>query len=270
MSYPYGSPNQYPTPSPAAYRAHWPQFTNATNQRGSQPNPLIWIVLVLGLATYLAGYAAASQPGGTGWSVRFSTLAAVVAALGLLPRQDAHTKVVVTLAVMGLLEALSQLFVGGRNPGWATIVVAVLNALQALTAIATLLTQLRAPATDNRGPTAAYDAYAHYAQAAQQYYTANNQQLHRQPAQSQATAQAEGVAGARGQDSDAERYALYAEYLSSQQSGSKPAASSAQPSGQSQTARPAYGTGLPRTGAAESIRPSNDPATVSPAQPPAS
>ena len=266
MTYPYGSANHYPTQTPTAYGAYWPQFTNATNQRTSRVTSLIWIVLILGLATYLVSYAALPQRGDTGWSIRFSTAAAVVAALSLLPRQSVHTKFVVTLAAMGLLEALSQLFIDGHNPSWATIVIVVLNALQAMTAIAALLTQLRVPAADDRGFASPSSAYAYYDQAAQQYYAAYNQQPQQQPAQSQATAQAAGAATAQAQQSAAERYALYAEYLSAQQSGPNRAASSPQPNGRTQTVRPASGTGMPTTGAAESIRPGNDPATGSSAQ----
>lgn len=262
MTYPYGGPSQYPTQS-SPYSAYWSQSTSATNQRTSRG--LVWVVLVLGLATYGVSSAAVPQAGGSGWSVRFATLTAVVAALSLLPRQSTHTKLMAGLAVMGFLEALSPLI--DQNPSWSTIVIAILNALQALTAIAALVAGLRTPGKNDRAPSA-YDAYAYYAQAAQQYY-ANNQQLPRQSAQAQATAQAhvaapapevaapapEVAAPARPQQSDAERYALYEEYLSPQQPGPNPAAPPA--------AQPASGPGMPKTGPAESIRPGNDPATGS-------
>ena len=264
MSYPYGSPNQYPAQPSAGYGAYWPQFTSASDQRTSRAHQLLWVILALGVATYLVGYAAVTQPAGAGWDVRFATLAAIVAALDLLPRQSAHAKLVVAFAVMGFLDALPQLIVGDQNPNWATITIVVINALQALTAIAALLAQLRAPSTDDRGQSA-YDTYAYYAQAAQQYYAANDQQLQQQPARSQATAQAQAAAPAQTQQSDAERYALYEEYLRTQQSGPRPAASSTQPVERTRTAQPASGIGIPRTGPAD-IRPSNDPATGSPTQ----
>jgi hypothetical protein len=265
MTYQYGSPTRYPTQFPAAYGA----FTSAANQRTSRVNPLLWIVLTLGLATYLVSYAGTPQPGDIGWSVRLAAAAAVVAALGLLPRQSAHTKVVVTLAVLGLLEALPQLFVGARNPSWATIAIAILNALQAATATAALLTQLRVPAAGSPG-LARSDAYGYYGQAAQQYYTANSQQPQQQPAQSQATAQAESVATAQAQESAAQRYALYSEYLGAQQSRPNRPASSPQASGRTRTFQPASGPGMPRTGATESIQFDTEPTTESPAAPPAS
>ncbi|HEY9304210.1 MAG TPA: DUF5336 domain-containing protein [Mycobacterium sp.] len=266
MTYPYGSANQYPT---AAYGAYWPQITTATSQRTSRASYLIWMVVLLGLATYFVSYAALPQRGDIGWGVRFSAVAAIVAALGLLPRQSVHTKVVVTLTVMGFLEAPSQLFKDGQNAGWAAIAIVVLTALQAMTAIAALISQLSSTAADNRGLVGS-DAYAYYSQAAQQYYAANNQQRQQQPAQSHATAQGTAAATAQAQDSAAQRHALYAEYLSAQQTGPNRAAASPQSNGRIQTVRPASGTGMPRIGAAESIRPDSDPATGSAAEPPAS
>jgi hypothetical protein len=267
MTYPYSGAGQYPTQSPAAYGAYWTQLTGAAYRRTSPANQLVWVVLVLGLATYLVSYSAVPQLGGIGWGVRFSMLAGVVAALGLLPRQSARTKLMAGLAVMGFLEALSRLITGNQNLNWAAIVIVVLDALQALTAIAALLGQLRVPGAPDRG-LAPYDAYADYAQAAQQYYAANNQQLQQQqqqPVRARGTAQSQAAASAQAQQSEAERYALYAEYLSAQQSGPNPAASSSQSGGgRTQTARPAAGT--PTSGPVESIRPGNDPATGSPTQ----
>ena len=268
MTYSNGGPGQYPTQSPAAYGgygAYWPQPTGGAYRRTSPTNQLMWVVLVLGLATYLVSYCAVPQLSGSGWGVRFSMLAAVVAALGLLPRQSAHTKLIAALAVMGSLEALSQLITDDQNPNWATIVIVVLNALQALTAIAALLAQLRAPGAADR-ELDPYDAYAYYAQAAQQYYAPNDQQLQEQPVQVSGTAQAEAAATAQAEHSAAERRALYAEYLSAQQTGPNPAAPSPQSGGRTQTAQPAAGTGIPTSDPAESIRPRNDPASGSPTQ----
>jgi hypothetical protein len=269
MTYHYGSANPYPTQPPAAYGAYWPQFTSANDQRRSPTTLPTWIVLLLGLATYFVSYAAVPQHTDTGWSVRFSASAAVVAALGLLPRQSVHTKFVVALAVMGFLEAPSQIFADGQDLSWATITIAILNALQAMAAVTALLIQLRVLAADNSG-LAQSDAYAYYGQSAQQYYAADNQQLQQQPAHSQATAHGEAVATAHAQESAAQRYALYAEYLSAQQPGPTRAASTPQTNGRTQAVQPTSGFGMPRTGAAESIRLRGDSATGSAAEPPAS
>jgi hypothetical protein len=269
---PYGGRGQYPTQSSTAYGGHLPQYTSSAegtaNQRTSRATQLVWAVLVLGVATYLVSYAAISQPGGIGWSVRFGTLAAVVAALDLLPRQSAHTKLVAVLAVMGFLEALPQLIVGHGNTGWATIVGMVVNALQALTAIAALLAQLRVPDAADRGLAPYDDAYSYYAQAAQQYYAANNQRLQQQPAQAHGTAHTQAAAPAPAQQSTAERDALYNEYLSAQQSSPNRAAASPQSSGRTQAAQPAAGPGLLTGGSADGIQRGIDPATRRPTQSP--
>jgi Family of unknown function (DUF5336) len=267
MTYHYGGPDQYPPQASAAYGTHWPQPTSAAAQRTPPVKPLAWVVLLLGLATYVVSYAAVPQPGGIGWAVRFSALAAVVAALGLLPRQALHAKSMVALAVMGFLEALwwSISGIDGQHGGWAAVVIVILNALQAVTALAALLAQLRDIGAADRGSTP-YDAYAYYAQAAQQYYAANAQQPQHQPVQAQATASAASAAPAQAQQSTAERDALYAEYLSAPQPGANRRAPSPHSGGRRQTAQPVPGTGVPATGWADSVRPGDDAATGSPNQ----
>jgi hypothetical protein len=262
MTYPYGGSNQYPPQSSAAYGAYWPPATEAADDRKAPGSPLIWVVLLLGLATYLISYALAPGPAGLGWGVRFSTLAAIAAGLGLLPRQSAHTKLIAALAIMGFLEALSRSITASddQNPGWPTIVIAVVNAAQALTAIAAVLAQLSVRGAVERAP-AHYDAYAYYAQPAQQYYAPNTEPLQQQPIQGQATAQAEAVAPAQAQQSEAERDALYAEYLNTQYAYPNPPASSS--GGLTETPS---GTGLPTTSPTESIRPRNEPPAGSASQ----
>jgi hypothetical protein len=264
MTTPYGGPGQYPTQSSSAYGAHWPQPTGDAPQRTRPANRLIWVVIVLGLATYLVSCSAAPLSSSIGWGVRFGTFAAVVAALGLLPRQSAHTKLVAALAAMGFLDALAQLISGDHDPNWAAILIVVLNGLQALAAIAALASQPETPGAADRG-LALYDAYANYAQAAQQYYAATNQQL-QQPVQAQGRAHANAAAPAQAQQSAEESYALYTEYLNAQQPGLNPAAFSAQSGGRTQSAQPAAGTGMAPRGPAESSRQRNDPSTESPTQ----
>jgi hypothetical protein len=175
---------------------------------------------------------------------------------------------------MGFLEALPRWIAGDQNPRWAAIVIVVVTALQAVTAITALLAQPKLSDAADLGPDLS-QAYANYAQAAQQYYTAHSQQLQQQPAQAQATMRAEAAAPAQAQQSAApaqaeqsaaERYALYAEYLNAQQTGSSPAASSPQPGGRTQTVQPASRTGAPSSGPLESTRRSADPPTGSPRQ----
>jgi Family of unknown function (DUF5336) len=263
MAYSSGGRAQYPTQSSPAYGAHWSQPPGAASQPIAQASQLLWVVLLLGLATYIFSYAAAR--GDTAWEIRFSTSAAIVAALGLLPRQSSHTKLMAALATMGFLDALSQLIAGDQRPTWATIVIAVLIALQALTAIAMLLTQLREFRAADRW-VAPYDPYSYYAQTAQQYYAAQNQQPQQPRAQAHETSRAQAAAAARAEQSAAQRHAIYAEYLSAQQSGTSRPAGSAEPSEPTQTAQPAAGAGAPARSRAESIRPVNDAATGTPTQ----
>jgi Family of unknown function (DUF5336) len=256
-SYPYGSQDPYPSDR---YGGYWPPSTSVANQRASPGNQLVWAVLVLGLTTYVVSYAAAPEPGPTGWGVRFSMLAAVVAGLGLLPRQNAPTKWAVTFAVMGFLESLPRSITDDQNPRWASIVIAAVTALQAVTAITALLAQPRVPGTVDSEP-GLYDAYAYYAQAARQYYATNAQQPEPQRAQAQATTQTGAAAPARAQQSAAERYALYEEYLGTQSAHPNPAAFPPQPGGRTQTTQPAAGSGVPTSGPPEGIQPRTDPQT---------
>lgn len=268
----YGGPDPYPYPaqSPTAYSGYWPYYTGFTNQRSLPETRLLWAVVALGVATYVVGYGPMPAPGGMDWAVRFATLAAIVAALGLLPRQSAHTKAMVPLAVMGFLDALWRLITvsGGQESTWAAIVIVVVNALQALTAIGALLAQIRLFSSDRQST--AYNPYAYYAQAAQQYYAAGNQQPQQQAGQAMGTARAHAAAPAQAQRSAAERDALYEEYVSVDQPGPNRFASSPRPGGPAQTARPAPGSGLPDTGPAETTRPGYGPPPESPTQSPSS
>jgi hypothetical protein len=254
MTYQYGIPEQYATPSSAAYALPSTQFGGVGEQR-----ILVWAVVLVGLATYVVSYGVAPQPSGMGWGVRFSTLAAVVAALGLLPGQSARTAPIAVLAVMGLLDGLSQFITSGQNASWVTIVIVVLNVLQALTAIAAALLQRGRPGAARRA-LAPYDAYAYYAQVAQQYYPASDQEfLQPQPGQAQAAAHAEGASHAQAQQSAAEAHALYAEYLNAQQSAASVAAPQA--GTPAQAAHVGSGSGIPRTSPTESIRPVDESGT---------
>jgi hypothetical protein len=262
MTYPYGGPDQHPLQSPGAYGGYWPQLAGAAKPRSSPRSHLLWAVLVLGLAAYVLGYSVPAQAAPTGWSVRFSALAAVVAALGLLPRQSAHTTLTAALAVMGFLEALSWRISASHlhNPNWAMIVIVVVNAAQAVTAIIALVAELRVRRAVERAP-APSDMYAYYAQAAQHYYAANPQSVHNEPVQTPATAQAESAAYA--QHSAAQRYALYAEYVDAQRTQPNPPAASRQSGERTPTGQPAAAAGIPASGATESIARGNDSAAES-------
>jgi len=268
MAYPDRGTDPDPDPDPeqawAAYgQWYWSQVTDAANQRTRPRNRLVWAVVALGVATYVVSCAGVAQPGDLGWGVRFATLAAVVAALGVFPEHSAHHKLIAALAVMGFLEQLSPWISasGVQNPSWATIVVLALTAVQALTAIAVLLAALRVLDSVEH-ELAPYDAYTYYDQPAQQSSATHTHPV-QQTVQGQATAQAATTAPEYVQQSAADRYALYTEYVNDAQSPPTPPASSPQSSGPTQAAQPAASTGIPASGVTESIQLGNDPPTGS-------
>jgi hypothetical protein len=159
----------------------------------------LWIVVaVLGSMTFGASFRSAA---GHGFAVQFSLLAAVVSAVGLLPKQDGRGWVVVALAVTGFLDALATWITADEQ--WALTVVLVLNALQALAAVVALLYETRRLASAE--PPGGLD-YSAYAQSYQSYqaYVAQYQQAaaassYSAAGQATARAQSEGRApvGAR-------------------------------------------------------------------------
>lgn len=77
-----------------------------------------WLIVgSLGIASF--GVSVGS-PVLIGWPVWFSVLAAVIAAVGLLPGQQQRGWIVVALAVTGFLSALS-LWITGAQSDWAIV-----------------------------------------------------------------------------------------------------------------------------------------------------
>ena len=122
----------------------WAGYPDYQPGTGAQPQSrsavdaakALWgAVALLGLVSVGAGFAA---PVPLEFAVRFAAAAAVVAAVGLLPRQSSHGWLVVTLAAVGFFDALTMV-VTGVDGGWPLIVVLVVDALQALLAVAALI-----------------------------------------------------------------------------------------------------------------------------------
>lgn len=125
------------------------------------------VVAVLGLAA-IAVCLCSPEP--LGYPVRFSMLAAVVAAVGLLPRQMLRGWVVVALAATGCADALAGA-IKATQAGWPMIVITVLNSLQSVLAVAALLREIR---TSKPGPPdriSEQSAYARLVSAYQSYAT---------------------------------------------------------------------------------------------------
>lgn len=203
------------------------------------PRILFIVVTVLGLATYGVSFGPViNDSGATGWNVRFAALAALCAALGLLPRQKPLPLVTAALAAMGFLDGLSSLVTG---EGWALTVIVVLNALQAAAAVAALLVAPKA-VTDTSG--AGYEAYVdYYNQAVRNYYS---QQARSSPEQSQ-HGYGQAYADAQTGPKRAQRPSQYGDYADLDYTSTRaPTAPEYQPGG-SVPARPA---GLPNFGQA--------------------
>jgi hypothetical protein len=99
---------------------------------------LLWaVVAVLGAATLGVGLSLSLA---TGFSVRLAVLAAVISAVGLLPRHMGRGRIVVAFAVTGLPYAVST-WVTGSGWDWALPVIVVLNASQSLAAVGALLSE---------------------------------------------------------------------------------------------------------------------------------
>jgi hypothetical protein len=190
----YGAPN-------SAY-GWYSLGANESMDRVNRLSRSLWtVVAVLGPVTFAVSF---GSPVVLGFPVRLSVLAAIVAAVGLLPSQDGRGWIVVALAVTGFLDALAS-WIRADEPSWALTVIMVLNALQSLAAVGALLHETRVlrSADSNGGPD--YSAYARFAEAYQAYAVQYQQQP--PPAQynaaGPATAQAQTEAAASAHAADA-------------------------------------------------------------------
>lgn len=205
-------------------------------------------VLVSGLAAYCVSFGPASAGGGNDWHVRFAVLAGLTAAIGLLPKQTALPWLTALLAAAGFLDALSSVL---TSSGWVLTVIAVLNGLQAVAAVAALWLAPETPAAATAA--GGYEAYLdYYNQAVQQYY---QQTAVVQPEVSQRSGygQAYGHAYAPSQATQqAPQYGDYADLLSPQQDHGRTAGAAPSQPGGSVAPPGRAGAGPATTRAAES------------------
>ncbi len=182
----------------SAYQPVYP--SQRSDVESSLPRNLFIAVVVLGLASYVFSFGPVIDGhGAAGWGVRFAALAALCAMFGLLAKQKPPLLPTAVLATMGLLDALSSLLLDSA-PGWALTLIVVLNALQALAAVAALL--LAPKATPERAESAGYEAYVdYYNQAVRSYYGQQGQPAPAEQSQraGYGHAYADGRAAARAQ-----------------------------------------------------------------------
>jgi uncharacterized protein DUF5336 len=189
------------TNDPGQYSPYWgypPQAaaTSSSSDEDGRNRPLWLAVAALGLVTLGTSF---GSPVALGWPVRFSVIAAAVAAVGLAPRQRSRGWLVVVAAVAGFADAVSG-WVAAESAGWALVTVVAVNALQALVAIAAILVGSGGADSsgDEDGDYAAYAAYASYAQAYQRAYPTQQPYRYEQ-------AEATGLASAPGHGATAAR-----------------------------------------------------------------
>ncbi|HTM84538.1 MAG TPA: DUF5336 domain-containing protein, partial [Mycobacterium sp.] len=145
--------------------------TKAADHESKLPFYLQIAVVALGFGVYLANFGPivtvtdGEYPlilGDAGHTVPLALLAALLAAVGLLPKAKVYTPVVAVIAVLGALLAISTIADDGDNYmiGWGLWVVLTFSILQAAAAVGALL--LEAGVVTAPAPRPKYDPYAQY------------------------------------------------------------------------------------------------------------
>ena len=183
-----GFPSAQP---PGSYGAPTQSFaTPAESGPSKLPLYLSAAVVVFGLAAYLSSFgpvftssaelgpiSVESTSGGGVFLTLATLLAALLAAVGLLPRARGQLAIVTILSVLGVLIVVSQLFNISSyvTTGWAAWLVLVFAVLQAVVAISALLLEagvIKAPAPKPKYEQPQYGQYGppggYYGQAAPQ------------------------------------------------------------------------------------------------------
>lgn len=160
----------------------------------------LWaVVAVFGLIGFAVSLGSRQPPD---YPVRLCALAAIVAAIGLLPAQPVRGWLVVALSTMGFLDALASWIRVDASPGWPLMSIVFVNALQSTVAVAALLLESRTasqPEATVHSEYSAYqrlvDAYQAYALQYRHYYQSSSPQ-HSAEGQAEAPASAEATGAA--------------------------------------------------------------------------
>ena len=184
MSYPPTNPGYPQTQPPGPYGAPGPSFAPAEAGPSKLPLYLTIAVVVMGLAAYLASFGpvftvsaelgpfggAELTGSGGGYPIIAATLAALLAAVSLVPKAKSYSAVVAAVAVLAVLLVIAQLVSkpAGFSVGWALWLVLAFTLLEALAAVAVLLFEsgvITAPT-----PRPRYDQYGQYGPPPGGYY----------------------------------------------------------------------------------------------------
>lgn len=171
MTYSPGSSGYPPAQSSGSYGASSSSFAKSDDTAGKPQPYLTGAVIVLGLLAYLVSFGKMFttilpsgeeliQSGG-GLPVAAALLAALLAAVGLLPKARNYVPVVAAISALGALMLIENT-IGASGRGWALWVVLGCTVLQAIAAAGALLLDtgvVTAPA-----PRPKYDQYSQYSQ----------------------------------------------------------------------------------------------------------
>ena len=189
MTYSSGSSGYQPAQPPVSYGtsgssgSSGPSFAKSDDHQGKLAQYLRMAVVGLGLASYFVSFGPifdvnADQGPSTGSeSVAVhgvgvgaaALLAALLAAVGLLPKARNYTAIVAVISVFGALMIILRVVTKPANfsPQWALWVILGLVVLQALAAVGALL--LDAGVVSPPAPRPKYDRYSQYGQYGGQY-----------------------------------------------------------------------------------------------------
>jgi hypothetical protein len=172
MTYSPGSPGyppaqQQPSGYPAAAPAATPDFAKEPGE-SKLLQYLTYALVGFGLAAYFASFGPSVAGGAL--TVVAVLLAALLAAVGLVPKASSYLGVVTAISVLGLLLAIVAIVNSSSDvpTSWAMYLVLTFALLQAVTAVAALL--LEAGVITPPAPKPKYDPYQQqYGQYGQQY-----------------------------------------------------------------------------------------------------
>jgi Family of unknown function (DUF5336) len=184
MTYPPTNPGYPPSQPPGSYGAAGHSFAPAEAGPSKLPFYLTVAVVVLGLAAYLASFGplftvsaeigpfggAELTGSGGGYPVIAALIAALLAAVSLLPKAKNYNAVVAAVAVLAVLLVIAQVVSKptGFTIGWALWLVLAFALLEAIAAVAVLLLDsgvIAAPA-----PRPRYEQYGQYGPPPGGYY----------------------------------------------------------------------------------------------------
>lgn len=172
MTYPTGGHGYPPSQQPGQYSPA-PAFATADEVPSKLPVYLLAAVVVFGIAGYLFSFGpmwATNEIGpiggtdisGGSFEIVGLVLAAMLAAVSLVPRQRSYTAVIAVIAIVGFLMAISEIINKPQflTVGWALMVIVILGGLQSIAGVGALLVE--AGVVTPPQPQPRYDQYSQY------------------------------------------------------------------------------------------------------------